>query len=394
MPKDTSPFTPGSPVPVDLFVGRGTQIEELRRYVELAVAGRQENIFLTGDRGIGKSSFAAFVSELVSKKLNALGVHVFLGGVDSLDDMVEHVFDQILKETHRQSWFEKIEGMFGQHVQQVGLFGVSVKFTPPPSALPSLVRNFPEAIGNIVAKISDERAGLFLILDDINGLAESAEFANWYKSFVDQVATQFGPYPVAVMLIGLPEKRDSLAAAQPSLMRIFRVAHIDRLSDEEVSEFIEQAFNGAGIVVEPQALHFMVMFASGLPILMHEIGDAVFWEDEDGIIDDKDTWAGLFAAAQNVGNKYLDPTVYRALRSPRYLSILGKIAGPYGIKRSEVMAKLDIDERGVFDNLLRKLRELNVIEPDPDGPRGAYRFVNQIYPLYISMASSTQPPPA
>ena len=31
--KEYSPFTPGSPVPVDLFVGRSGQIKEVIRYI-------------------------------------------------------------------------------------------------------------------------------------------------------------------------------------------------------------------------------------------------------------------------------------------------------------------------------------------------------------------------
>ena len=390
MIREESPFTPGSPVPAELFVGRSDQIEELRRYVAQAVSGRQENIFLTGDRGIGKSSFASFLRHSVSKKLNVLGIHVFLGGATSLDDVVRHVLEQILKETSEQSWFEKIQGLFGQYIQQVGAFGISVKFAPPASDLSHLVTRFPEAIGNIVDRLSEERDGLLIILDDINGLADKPEFANWYKSFVDEIATHHPHYPVAIILIGLPEKRDSLAAAQPSLMRVFRIVQVDRLTDEEVGAFLVQAFHNAGIEVEPSALDVMVDLASGLPILMHEIGDAVFRLDDDGIIARDDIAGGIVLAAQNVGIKYLDPGVYRELRSRRYLSILGKIVeSPADVefKRSEVMTRLDGDEKKVFDNLLRRLRSLGIVETDR---RGTYRFVNRMYPIYMYMVSSSQ----
>jgi DNA replication protein DnaC len=65
-----SPFTPGSPVPVELFVGRSEQITEILRYVKQASSGKQENVFLTGDRGIGKSSLAAFLRYLVAAQQN------------------------------------------------------------------------------------------------------------------------------------------------------------------------------------------------------------------------------------------------------------------------------------------------------------------------------------
>ena len=39
--KGISPFSPGSPVPVELFVGRSVQLQELIRYVDQASFGKQ-----------------------------------------------------------------------------------------------------------------------------------------------------------------------------------------------------------------------------------------------------------------------------------------------------------------------------------------------------------------
>jgi hypothetical protein len=108
--KPPSPFTPGSLVLPELFVGRSDQIEEVCRYARQACSGRLENIFLSGDRGIGKSSLAQFVRQLCSKELDMLGIHVFLGGESTLEGLVLHVFDELLQETHEQSWFDKIKG--------------------------------------------------------------------------------------------------------------------------------------------------------------------------------------------------------------------------------------------------------------------------------------------
>ena len=52
--KVNSPFTPGNPVPVELFVGRHDKIKEIIRYIKQTSSGKQENVFLVGDRGIGK----------------------------------------------------------------------------------------------------------------------------------------------------------------------------------------------------------------------------------------------------------------------------------------------------------------------------------------------------
>jgi len=390
MNKESSPFTPGNPVPVELFVGRSVQIEELIRYVKQASTGKQENVFLAGDRGLGKSSLASFLRYYVSTQMNFIGIHVFLGRVSTLEAMTQHIFEELLKETKTKPWFDNIAKYFGNYIKEVGLFGISVSFNPPEEDLRELVRKFPEAIGNLLQRIKGQKNGLFIALDDINGLAEKAEFANWYKSFSDEVATHYKEFPVSIMLIGLPEKRDALSNLQPSLMRIFRVVGIEKLSDKEVEDFFSKAFLQAGMEVKSEAMKPMVRYSSGLPLLMHEIGDAIFWVDSDGIIDREDAFNGIITAAGKVGEKYLDPKVYRAIRSSRYKSILRKL-GDIPISRDfmkkDVEAKLNDRERKVFHNFLRKIRELGVIEPDIEKGRGAYRFVNEIYPLYIMLES-------
>ncbi|RLA94651.1 MAG: hypothetical protein DRG83_19480 [Deltaproteobacteria bacterium] len=384
--KEYSPFTPGNPVPVELFVGRIKQIEELLRYVGQVSSGKQENIFLIGDRGIGKSSLASFLRFLVEQK-DFLGIHVFLGRVSTLEEMVQHIFDQILKEAKKQKWYNNIAKFFGKHIKEVDLFGISVSFAPPEQDLKKLVRNFPEAVFNLLEKIKEEKVGLFIAMDDINGLAEREEFANWYKSFVDETATHYEHFPVFMMPIGLPEKRSKMVKFQPSLARIFRVVEIERLSDEEVRNFLSKAFEKVKMRVEASAMEIMVRYSSGLPLLMHEIGDATFWIDIDGVINEKDALKGIIRAAENVGQKYLDPRVYRVIRSERYKSILRKLGDPpsQSFRKKDIEKRLNEEEKKVFHNFLRRMRELGVIESDIERARGAYKFVNAIYPVYIWM---------
>lgn len=126
MPKDYSPFTLGQPVPVEFFVGRLDEIKRLKDKVAAATAGRLQVAFLSGERGIGKSSLASFVRFITEREYCVLGLHTFLGGVSSLDEMTRRVFDRLLKESIGQTWHNKIREFFGNHIKQVGLFGVSL----------------------------------------------------------------------------------------------------------------------------------------------------------------------------------------------------------------------------------------------------------------------------
>ena len=124
--------------------------------------------------------------------------------------------------------------------------------------------------------------------------------------------------------------------------------------------------------------------------MMHEIGDATFWLDDDGNINRQDVSRGLVKAASSVSTKYLDPNMYRAISSPRYKSIIRKLTlGPVqnSFSRQEVMSRCNESEKSVLDNLLRRLRKIGVIQSEPEGPKGEYKFTNQIFPIYIWMES-------
>jgi len=389
--KEKSPFSPGSPVPVELFVGRKKQIEEFLRYAHQVTLGKQENVFLEGERGIGKSSLASLLRYVVEEKEQMVCVHAFMGRVDTLEEVVRSTIDQLIKTGKRAGWLDKVKSLFGKYIREVGLYGISLSFKPPLEDLREMVTQFPQVLKGIWETMKEDWKGIFIVLDDINGLIEDTKFANWYKSFADELATAYRDLPVLLTLVSVPGGRDKLTDIQPSLMRIFRVLSIDKLSDDEVREFFFKAFGEVGTEVDDEAMKLMVKYSSGLPILMHEIGDAAFYIDEDSNIDLRDAQRGIIDAAERIGVKYLDPKVYRAIRSERYKSILRKLGEPGAIKRRfhkiEIEKHLTSDEKKVFNNFLQKMQRIGVIEQDKDAGRGSYLFVNELYPVYIRLQS-------
>ena len=387
MTKGYSPFSPGQPVPTEFFVGRIPEIERLRNSAGAAAAGRLQVAFLDGERGIGKSSLASMVRFLAERDQQLLGIHAFLGGVSSLEEMARRVFDRLLKDSVDHVWHEQIRKFFGNHVKRVGLFGVSLEFTAPRQDLMRAVHDFAPALRNLLAALHGQRRGILLVLDDINGLATSEEFANWFKSLVDEIATARAPLPLFLLVVGLPERRHALVALQPSLARVFDLIEIQPWSDAETDDFFRETFAKAHVSVERDAMRVLVQYAGGLPVLAHEIGDAVYKLDRDQRIDEEDAWNGMFAAADIVGRKHLEPGIFQAVRSNRYRSILRRIAdtGPFDVqfKRSDLLARLRDDERRVLDTFLRRMRELGVIQRDPEAGRGAYRFDNRLHHVYI-----------
>lgn len=389
MPKETSsPFTPGLPVPVEFFVGRSSEVERLKKKVASAESGRLEVGFLIGERGIGKSSLASFVRFLAERERRMIELHTFLGGVSSLEEMVRRIFDRLLKESVGTSWHGKVKSFFGNHIREVDLFGISVEFGAPAQDLRRMVHDFAPALRNLADRVKGEKKGVFLILDDINGLASSQAFSNWLKSLVDEIATSQKPLPLCLLLVGLEERRQELLRSQPSLARVFDLVEIRPWSKEETRIFYQNAFSRVGMTVEASALDLLTRFAGGLPVFAHEIGDATFNLDTDNRIDEDDALKAIFSAADIIGRKHLEPQVFNAIRSARYRSILRKLSRvPFEVRfqRGEVRKRLSEDEVRVLDNFIRRPNELGVVTRDVEGGPGAYRFTNLLHHIYFLM---------
>ena len=392
MTPESSPFRPGQPIPIEFFVGRSAEIEGLSSMVRGGAQGRFGIGFVSGERGIGKSSLAAFVRHLVEMNNDALGCHVFLGGVQDLGEMLRRTLDRLLNQSIDRPWHRQMVDFFGDRVRKAGFFGVTLELDLQDSDLSSVEHDFVPSMRRLLEGIGN-RKSIFLILDDINGLAGSADFANWLKSTVDEIATSRQATRLCILVVGLEERRRDLVAVQPSLARVFELIDIAPWSDDEVMEFYRKSFHAGKAEVSDESLKRLKFFTGGLPVLAHEIGDAVWRAARGPKIGDNEVTEGIVTAADVIGRKWLEPQVFDAIRSERYRAILGKIADkPFGLRftRAEILERLAEEDRPVLDNFLRRMRKLGALEADP-GIRGGYRFPNRLHALYIYMEKGALP---
>lgn len=382
-----SPFTPGRPVPVEYFVARYKEIKRLERAIKQTVSGRNENAFITGERGIGKSSLAGFVRYLAEKEHSLIGTHCYLGEVRNLEDMMGAIFHRLLQDCTDKSLFDKLGETFRSYIKGFTFFGVGVEFTKDKTELRTLVDDFLPVMRKIYDEAKENgKKGLILILDDLNGLSDVPEFSQFLKSFVDTLATSGKPLPMLLVLVGLPQRREDLIEHQPSVARILDVVDLPTMSNSESEDFFRAMFTKQHIGMDDAALSLVVQLSGGYPMLMHEVGDAVFWQDSDGQIDLSDARQGITEAARNVGRKYIGTQVSNVLRNKTYSSILLRMGKklPIGatFKRQELLKqKASENERKNLDNFLNKVKRLGIMK-DAD-VRGEYKFVNPLYHLYI-----------
>ena len=304
----------------------------------------------------------------------------------TLEEMVRLTFQRLFRDCTDKAVLDKLKGIFRQYISEVKLFGVGVEFTKDKSELRALVDNFLPVLRKIYTEIKGNgKEGLLLILDDLNGITALPAFSQFLKSFVDELATSNNPLPLLFILVGIPERREDLLRHQPSVGRIFDIVELSLMSKDESTDFFEEMFKKQKIDVGEGALSLMVELSGGYPMLLHEVGDAVFWQDTDNHISETDARQGVMEAARIVGRKYIDAKISKVLRSETYSSILWHMGKklPLGatFKRKELLKAVDEKEKKNLDNFLNRIKRLGLI--DDTEVRGEYTFVNPLYHLYL-----------
>ena len=385
--KGNSPFYPNHPVPPDFFVGRQSQLDRImERGVRQVERGKMVPIFIQGEYGIGKTSLALGAQQAAQIGHNLHPIYCSLGGCRTLDDIVRAIFEATVRSRALDpSKTEKISNLFAKYIGKQNLFGVLtlnldvLRADAPQLASPFGTLGFFESVRDRL-----EVAGIFLVLDEINGMAKDPAFAHFIKGLVDTNGGAAKPVPLLLMLCGIEECRREMIQQHQPVDRIFDVIEVGPMTPEEAAQFFRDAFQSVNIVCDQDAAHHMARFSAGFPKIMQLIGDAAFWSDDAGHITLGDAAHAVLSAAQEVGTKYFDQQVLRTLKSEDYRSILRKIASGNPNRMSFTKAELEEglteSEKGKLNNFLQKMKKLNVIR---SGDRGEYLFNVRMVRLYI-----------
>lgn len=397
--KGSSPFYPDQPVPPQSFAGRDAEIRRiLEQGVGQAVRGKPVSFYIEGDYGIGKSSIASYIQMLAERDHAMIGLHVALGGVTSLVELSEHILKSALNlDLSQPSRREALGNWLGKYIGKQNLFGFTLNLDALKSELPKtlhpsdLLRFFKDCL----EKIDQGKAkGLFLVFDELNGLANQPDFAPFLKSLVDTNARGTPPVPLLLVLCGTAERRGQLITHHPSISRIFDIVTIDRLSDAEVTEFFKRSFESVNMSVSEAALDHMVYASAGIPKVMQLVGNCVFWTAKGTKVSDQDAFDGIVAAAADFGKRFVERQVLDLVQSRDYRTILDKLTrqlgpGNLAFVKKELEANLTASERRKLSNFLQKMKKLNVIASGP--VRGEYVFQIRMVQTYLWLRAKHGP---
>lgn len=380
-----SPFQPGQPVSPENFKGRVNIIKDILKYFPSITNGKPQHFYISSKRGNGKTSLANFISDYARKNHKMITLHIVIDGVSTVDEMIVHIIERFFNEYKDVNWSKKLLSRFENPIKSVGS---NIKFTPTENDIKNIKDIFPFYLMDLLHHFRDKKAVL-IVIDDINRLSETTEFANWYKSFADTLATSFNDKaPIGIMLLAYPDKFMKLYESNLSLTRIFHFYELPAMRYFDVLEFYENNFRKRNIRYDDKALKLMVKYSYGMPMMMQEIGDATFWVDEDKHITLDDSINGVLLAGDKI-KRYLHPKFEEKFNPNDYDSIFSKIGEKLLIQNDIFFTKREFFntfneyEIELFNQFIVMAKRLGFVKLAKGRKDGIYIFTNDLYPLYF-----------
>lgn len=380
-----SPFEPGHHVSPDNFKGREEDIVKIIRYMPKIVnQGIPEHFFVIGKRGMGKTSFVKYVGKKVEEDFHMLPIYLNNEGREDIDDLIQLILESIFKELDKTKKGKKIIEKFFSSINEIKFPGIGISLENKPDFIRDVKNNFSEFLLNISHSLKDYD-GIFLIIDDINGLSNTSEFPNWYKGLSETIDFSNNKVPIAFTLVSYKENFDKLTEHNPSFSRIFHIIEIDHLDDEDIRTFFLENFEKCDIhFEESKSLHEMVYYSWGMPLAMQQIGEETFWNVERGVITEEIVLDGILNAAIEIGNKQIR-LILDQIENDEYDNILLKLGKHKLIEfeKAQLIELLSDGENKILDDFLRQMKELNILEHIGRKVNEKYTFTNRLYFVYF-----------
>jgi len=385
----SNPFLPGHPTVSENFFGRKKDIDKIIRYLPRVLErGLPEHFFITGKRGMGKTSFIRHVSYIAEEKYNMFPVYINNEGTNTIDELIAKLLEKLFREFKKSKSGRDYINSFLNRFESVNIGSFGFKFKDQGEIVSDVKDNFTEFLSDLCDNLGDHD-GIFIIIDDVNGLSRTSEFPNWYKSLFETLEF-YGEYvPAVFSLVTYPDKFDQLCQHNPSFSRMFNLITMDRLNDGDVRDFFEETFASFNIQIENRKyLDDMVYYSWGMPLIMQQIGDAIFWNLNNNYISEESVYSGIENAATELKNKPLK-NILNQIKNPRYNNILLKLAEneKFHFKKDELCLLLNDNELAILNDFISKMLEINIIECR-DSEVEEYEFANIAYFVYFLISST------
>lgn len=241
-----SAFSPSAPVSsLDLFSGRVSQLER----VTDAVFQRGQHVAIYGERGVGKTSLANVLPDVLRflRNFNYQVVRHNCSTTSTFSSIWEGIFRELtFKRRAAESDAPPVP--------------ITMDAYLPANAGPDEIRFLLQQAGSSVVAIIDE-------YDRVPKRdATSGLLADTIKSLSDHAVD------ATLIIVGVADSIDDLIAEHKSIERALVQVQMPRMSEGELSSIVEKGFKQATMEIEFEAKCQIAALSQGLPHNAHKLG--------------------------------------------------------------------------------------------------------------------------
>lgn len=266
-------FTPAATIKTpDRLYGR----ERALRDIDRALQSQGRQIFIYGDRGVGKTSLAVTAAILHSAG-DQPPIYVVCSEAGTFGTVVKAIGDAVIKiedkfET-RGNPAEVSGSAFG--------FGAGAKLPTPSVASIPEPTSLNEALDILRYVLAKRSGNIMVVVDEMERTSSNIErekFAELIKNLPEL------DNRLRFIFCGIATTVSELIGSHPSAGRILETIELKPLHHNYLWEIIERVATETKVTVEREALVRISQISDGFPHYVHLIGESMFWS----LFDDAD----------------------------------------------------------------------------------------------------------
>jgi Cdc6-like AAA superfamily ATPase len=243
-------FRPGTPIDKQqLFAGRIDQINDVLN----ASLQPGRHVILFGERGVGKTSLARVISEIIKVSIGYKLLNCGTINCDVGDD-----FNSLWRKIFRELSFvmDSLEPGFRPQTTQED---VSIE-----SILPNRELG-PDDVRYMLGRI---REHTLIVIDELDKLSDRrarARLADTIKNLSDHAVN------TTLMLVGVGDAVDELIAEHQSIERALVQVPMPRMSFNELTQIVTKGLTTANMTADEDAVGWIAVLSQGLPHYTHSL---------------------------------------------------------------------------------------------------------------------------
>lgn len=402
-----NPFQPGHPVPPGIFAGRLQQLNEISTCIYQTAVFNPQNVLITGERGIGKTSIAMVTKAIAEKEIiwkKSFLKKPFLVVNVSIQEGTpsEIVIAQIIKELDLaiSSSFTNIKVALKDFIgkfKELRLLGSGYTVKDKSHNPREIYLEAEKCIRKIAKSLKENTNSpntICIILDELDKMGDFDSFSSFWKVVQENLAYD-NCRNLMLVLVGMPTIMDQLSQSHESFLRMFVPVTLDRMPDNEAKMIIEKALEKGKPKksISKEAVKEILFYSENYPHLIQELGYSSFKMSNGNEIEKADIKAGLYGndlyegSVKKLGKLFFSQMYKEIRKNQSYKEVLKIVASLSGnenkwVLRKEILEK-STKKKTSLDGALFDLANKKFIIKNPD-KKGEYKMYSKMFQVYIS----------